>query len=95
VGLGRTGDFGSVYPTYGFIYDRADNGVTVASASAPAPQPTLNPAPRDLRPVAERPWQTFEEVAQAPAVPAQQVEAAATDPQQVSQAMSIGAIDRK
>jgi hypothetical protein len=95
VGLGRTGDFGSVYPTYGFIYDRADNGVTVAAASAPAPQPTLNPAPRDLRPVAERPWQTFEEVAQAPAVPAQQVEAAATDPQQVSQAMSIGAIDRK
>ena len=22
VGLGRSGEFGSVYPTYGFIYDR-------------------------------------------------------------------------
>ena len=68
-GLGRSGDFGSVYPTYGFIYDRPDNGVVVAAAGAPAPQPALNPAPRDLRPVAERPWQTFEEVAQAPALP--------------------------
>ena len=26
VGLGRSGNFGSVYPTYGFIYDRPDNG---------------------------------------------------------------------
>ena len=32
VGLGRSGDFGSVYPTYGFIYDRPDNGVQVAAA---------------------------------------------------------------
>ena len=55
VGLGRSGDFGSVYPTYGFIYDRPDNGVEVAAATAPSPQPALNPAPRDLRPAAERP----------------------------------------
>lgn len=67
VGLGRSGEFGSVYPTYGFIYDRADTGVRVAAAAAPAPQPALNPAPGDLRPVAERPWHTYEEVAQAPA----------------------------
>ncbi len=26
VGLGHSGDFGSVYPTYGFIYDRPDQG---------------------------------------------------------------------
>ncbi len=31
VGLGRSGDFGSVYPTYGFIYDRPDTGVMVAN----------------------------------------------------------------
>ncbi len=33
VGLGHTGSYGSVYPTYGFIYDRPDNGMV---ASAPA-----------------------------------------------------------
>lgn len=68
VGLGQSGDFGSVYPTYGFIYDRPDTGVMVASTSAPAPQPDLNPAPRDLRPASERGWQTYEEVAEAPVV---------------------------
>ena len=31
VGLGRTGEFGSVYPTYGFIYDRPDRGTMVAN----------------------------------------------------------------
>lgn len=68
VGLGQSGDFGSVYPTYGFIYDRPDTGVMVASTSAPAPQPDLNPAPGDLRPASERGWQTYEEVAEAPVV---------------------------
>jgi surface antigen len=33
VGLGHSGNFGSVYPTYGFIYDRPDSGMI---ASAPA-----------------------------------------------------------
>jgi hypothetical protein len=69
VGLGESGDFGAVYPTYGFIYDRPDTGVLVAAAHAPAPEPNLNPAPRDLRPLAERPWQTIEQVAEAPPVP--------------------------
>ncbi len=66
VGLGRSGEFGSVYPTYGFIYDRPDTGTLVASAHPTAPKPALNPAPRDLRPRTERGWQTYEEVAQAP-----------------------------
>ena len=69
VGLGQSGEFGSVYPTYGFIYDRPDSGVMVASRGAPAPQPELNPAPADLRPAVERGWQAYEEVAEAPAVP--------------------------
>jgi surface antigen len=69
VGLGQTGSFGSVYPTYGFIYDKPDTGVMVASAGAPAPQPELNPAPSDLRPATERGWQTYEEVAEAPVAP--------------------------
>jgi surface antigen len=36
VGLGHSGQFGSVYPTYGFIYDRPDRGVMVANTLAPA-----------------------------------------------------------
>jgi surface antigen len=68
VGLGQSGEFGSVYPTYGFIYDRPDTGVMTAAAGAPAPTPELNPAPADLRPATERGWQTYEEVAEAPTV---------------------------
>ncbi len=40
----------------------------LAAHAAPAPQPELNPPPSDLRPAAERGWQTYEEVAEAPAV---------------------------
>jgi CHAP domain len=68
VELGRNGAFGSVYPTYGFIYHRPDSGVMTASVSRPAPQPDINPVPSDLRPAAERSWHTMvEEVAEAPA----------------------------
>jgi surface antigen len=67
VELGREGSFGSVYPTYGFIYNRPDTGMVTASVERPAPQPAINPVPSDLRPAAERPWQTTEEVAEAPA----------------------------
>jgi surface antigen len=69
VGLGESGQFGSVYPTYGFIYDRPDTGVMVASHTAPAPQPQLNPAPNDLRPAAERGDDAYDEVAEAPIAP--------------------------
>lgn len=34
VALSRGGEFGSVYPTYGFIYDRPDNGIMVANTLA-------------------------------------------------------------
>ena len=54
VALSRSGDFGSVYPTYGFIYDRPDAGTMVAN-NATAPMPMLaNAAPRDLRPAADQ-----------------------------------------
>ena len=66
VELGRGGTFGSVYPTYGFIYNRSDSGILLASVTRPAPQPDINPARTDLRPVAERPWRIVEEVAEAP-----------------------------
>jgi surface antigen len=69
VGLGYSSKFGAVYPTHGFIYDRPDTGVITADVTAPAPQPVLNPAPRDLRPEVERPWKTYEEVAEAPETP--------------------------
>jgi surface antigen len=62
----KPGEFGSVYPTYGFIYNRPDNGVMTASIDHPAPQQLINPVPSDLRPAAERPWHTIEEVAESP-----------------------------
>ena len=67
VELSRDGTFGSVYPTYGFIYNRPDTGAMIANSARPAPQPAINPVPSDLRPAAERPWRTVEEVAEFPA----------------------------
>lgn len=69
VEVGHSGVFGSVYPTYGFIYDTPDTGTLLAAAHAPPPQPVLNPAPTDLRPAAEQPWTTYEEVAELPSGP--------------------------
>ena len=43
------GRFGSVYPTFGFIYDRPDTGTLIARGHAPAPVLAANPAPSDLR----------------------------------------------
>ena len=51
VALGHSGDFGSVYPTYGFIYDRPDNGRMVANVRA-------------IRPVGDKVM--LDEVAEAP-----------------------------
>ncbi len=62
VELGDGDQFGSVYPTYGFIYNEVDSGTMVASSAPPAPPPALNPAPSDLRSLAER----DQEVAEAP-----------------------------
>ena len=39
VGLGGSGEFGSVYPTYGFIYDRPDTGTLVAARRRRLPSP--------------------------------------------------------
>lgn len=62
-------NFGSVYPTYGFIYDRPDRGVMVANAGVSA-TPVLNAATADLRPASDRIAQPLaatapEEVAEA------------------------------
>ncbi len=69
VALGHANEFGSVYPTYGFIYDRADRGTLVANSDV-MPAPTLNPPASDLRPAHERVLaslghETDEEVAEA------------------------------
>ena len=67
VELGHSSRFGSVYPTYGFIYNRPDTGSVISSVTRPTPQPAINQVPSDLRPAAERPWHiTVEEVAEAP-----------------------------
>jgi hypothetical protein len=62
VALGHTGEYGSIYPTFGFIYNRPDRGMIVASADTSTAIPDLNPAPRDLRPRD----QSYDEVAEAP-----------------------------
>ena len=49
VALGHSERFGSIYPTYGFIYARPDTGRLVTATWSPAPLPLLNPAPSDLR----------------------------------------------
>lgn len=49
VGLGQSGEYGSIYPTFGFIYNRPDAGVMVAAVTTGASVPAMNPAPRDLR----------------------------------------------
>ncbi len=55
--------FGAVYPTYGFIYHRPDNGTMVAAVSRPGPSPDLNPVKVDLRATDQD-----NEVAEAPAL---------------------------
>lgn len=77
VGLGHSIDFGSIYPTYGFIYDRPDSGTMLTAITNPAPEPSLNPAPRDLRPLVEEAsaaepagkTRHYDEVAEAPEHP--------------------------
>lgn len=73
VGLGHGGEFGSVYPTYGFIYDRPDTGTVVANANpTTAPAPAMNPPPHDLRQAAAAPHRQtrhYVEVAELPRHP--------------------------
>ena len=92
VGIGGAGQFGSVYPTYGFIYDRADTGQMLTARAAPAPQQDLNPPPSDLRPGAERGWQTYEEVAEAPAVQKRHIRAHMTTSRHIHQ---VAVVDRR
>jgi hypothetical protein len=65
VALGHSGDFGSIYPTYGFIYNRPDAGTILASTDTNTNVPAMNPPPRDLRPHV-RDVSAFDEVAEAP-----------------------------
>lgn len=57
------GGYGSIYPTHGFIYPRADGGEMQANLTH-APMPNLDPAPADLR--RSRRHQVDMEVAEAP-----------------------------
>ncbi len=77
VALGHSGNYGSVYPTYGFIYDRPEDSLSwkpVRLATMAGTKP-LNPVPRDLRPRDDRtrlaavhavPPTRYEEVAELP-----------------------------
>lgn len=69
VALGQGAEFGSVYPTYGFIYDRPDHGTMIANVGVAAPSATsaafANPLPTDGRVVAGVSSMPDEEVAEA------------------------------
>jgi hypothetical protein len=56
VGMGRSEEYGNVYPTFGFIYPRADDGGFAAPirSGPPAPIPALNPTPKEMRAGAAR-----------------------------------------
>lgn len=49
VELGHGGTYGSIYPTYGFIYARPDNSGRIVTARADTAMPRLGAAPGDLR----------------------------------------------
>ena len=66
VAIGHAATFGSIYPTFGFIYPRADHsGRIVTARGEAAPRPTGNIAPIDLRDSDLRGGEA--EVAEAPA----------------------------
>ena len=54
VALGHSPNYGSVYPTYGFIYGHGTPTTLMADAELPAPQILTDRPPADLRTVAER-----------------------------------------
>ncbi len=63
VALGRSERFGDIYPAYGFIYDRPDDGALLVATDDPAPKAVLNPASVVLRAVDD----PYRQVAEAPA----------------------------
>ena len=68
VQLGHDGDFGSIYPTRGFIYARPDSG-RIIEASVRTPVPAMDRPPADLRRGAARHHDTVPvEVAEMPHV---------------------------
>ncbi len=52
--LGHSAAYGSVYPTYGFIYGHGAPTMLMADADTPTPQILTDRAPADLRTVSER-----------------------------------------
>jgi surface antigen len=56
--LGHSPEYGSVYPTYGFIYGHNAPTTLMADAGSPAPQLSLDRAPADLRTPRERAGET-------------------------------------
>jgi hypothetical protein len=68
VQLGHAGDFGSIYPTRGFIYARPDTG-RIVEAAVHTPMPAMDRPPADLRRGARRGHDTIAvEVAEMPKV---------------------------
>lgn len=72
VALGHSGDYGAIYPTHGFIYNRTDTGTVRVATRAPAPMLALNAPPADLRGRHDRGRalyadRAYDEVAEAPA----------------------------
>lgn len=58
--------YGSIYPTYGFIYNSPAHGSTRILTASAIPVPHMNPAPADLRAPGHRAPVPYAEVAEAP-----------------------------
>ncbi len=88
VALARGDDYGSIYPTYGFIYGRPDRGAMVANTGVtPSPAPTLTSV--DSRPANER------VVASLGANPDIEVAEAADEPQPSVRRSSVARAPRR
>lgn len=83
VALGQSDDYGSIYPTYGFIYGRPDRGVMVANTGV-TPSPAPLAAGAESRPAHER------IIASLGATPEIEVAEAAEEPQPGMRRAAVG-----
>jgi len=77
VGFGHAGEYGSIYPTFGFIYPRPEGEAPARpiTSGLVAPIPALNPPPRDYR--ADTRERTLTPLSTSPAVAIDEVASAA------------------
>jgi hypothetical protein len=84
VALGHSATYGSIYPTYGFIYGRSSDSTRIADAVSTAPQLLTDRPPSDLRSPRQRglsgtPFAQTVQFASAPSFDGQAIATSAPD----------------